>query len=68
MQLAPPRVAQINVTPMIDLMLVLLMLFMIVRCSFPPSRCRPARLRSSEARRRGLAHQSERSVRGWYRG
>ena len=35
MQVAPPRVAQINVTPMIDLMLVLLMLFMILQLLAP---------------------------------
>ena len=35
MQVAPPRVAQVNVTPMIDLMLVLLMLFMIVQLLAP---------------------------------
>ena len=35
MHSAPPRVAQINVTPMIDLMLVLLMLFMIIQMLAP---------------------------------
>ena len=35
MHASPPRVAQINVTPMIDLMLVLLMLFMIIQLLAP---------------------------------